>query len=96
MSDSAPTIVGPPGTDPVPAPLQGTVIDRGRHPPSSTPKSGRNLLPGRPWTYSNRPAPPLRPAPTVGQHSREVLRGELGLTDEEYDQLVVDGVTGTL
>ena len=27
MSDSAPTIVGPPGTDPVPAPLQGTVIE---------------------------------------------------------------------
>lgn len=60
------------------------------------PESGRNLLPGRPWTYSNRPAPPLRPAPTVGQHSREVLRSELGLTNEEYDQLLVDGVTGTL
>ena len=60
------------------------------------PEGGRNLLMGRPWTYSNRPAPPLRPAPGVGQHSRAVLCGELGLSAEEYDQLVADGVTGTL
>ena len=60
------------------------------------PESGRNLLAGRPWTYSNRPAPPLQPAPSVGQHSRVVLCGELGLSDDEYDQLVVEGVTGTL
>lgn len=59
-------------------------------------ESGCNLLPGRPWTYSNRLEPPLRPSPGVGQHSREVLSGELGLTAEEYDQLVIEGVTGTL
>ncbi|MDH3731637.1 MAG: biotin/lipoyl-binding protein [Acidimicrobiia bacterium] len=27
MADTAPTIVGPPGTEPVPAPLQGTVVE---------------------------------------------------------------------
>ncbi len=60
------------------------------------PESGRNLLAGRPWTYSNRPADPLTPSPGVGQHSREVLRTELGLADADYDRLVADGVTGTL
>jgi hypothetical protein len=34
----------------------------------------------------------LRPAPSVGEHSRE----ELAITDSEYDDLVAAGVTGTL
>ncbi|CAO5147436.1 putative CoA-transferase Rv1866 [Frankia sp. AiPs1] len=36
--------------------------------------------------------PPSRPAPLPGQHSRDVLRGILGLTDGEIDRLVADGV----
>ena len=35
-----------------------------------------------------------RPAPTIGQHSREVLT-ELGHTDDEIDQLAHDGVIRT-
>jgi len=60
------------------------------------PESGINLLPGPPWDLGTGDRPPLRPAPCVGQHSREVLTAELGLSDAEYDQMVSDGLTGTL
>lgn len=36
-----------------------------------------------------------RPPPTLGQHNREVLQGEMGLTDRELDQLEAKGVVGT-
>jgi crotonobetainyl-CoA:carnitine CoA-transferase CaiB-like acyl-CoA transferase len=41
-----------------------------------------------------RPYPIRRPAPTLGQSSREVLTGILGLTDVELDRLEAAGVIG--
>ena len=35
------------------------------------------------------------PPPTLGQHNREVLQGELGLTDEEFEALEADAIVGT-
>ena len=60
------------------------------------PEAGLTWLPGRPWRFSAAPATPIRPSPCVGQHSREVLVDELGITDTEYVALVEDGITGTL
>ena len=40
-------------------------------------------------------APPRRPPPTLGQHSVEVLRDRLGLTDEAIEKLRADGIIGT-
>ena len=60
------------------------------------PETGKTWLPGRPWRFSSGPATPICPAPCVGQHSREVLTGELGLDDSEYEALVAAGITGTL
>jgi crotonobetainyl-CoA:carnitine CoA-transferase CaiB-like acyl-CoA transferase len=60
------------------------------------PETGETWLPGRPWRFSAAPSSPVRPAPCVGEHSREVLREELGITDGEYDALVAAGITGTL
>ena len=38
---------------------------------------------------------PIRsPSPTVGQHNREVLQGELGLSDEDFDNLLSRGIIG--
>jgi crotonobetainyl-CoA:carnitine CoA-transferase CaiB-like acyl-CoA transferase len=37
---------------------------------------------------------PVRPAPTHGQHSWEVLSVYLGMTRDEYDAFVEDGITG--
>jgi crotonobetainyl-CoA:carnitine CoA-transferase CaiB-like acyl-CoA transferase len=34
------------------------------------------------------------PAPTMGQHNREILRGWLGLSDDEIEALAVDGIIG--
>ena len=60
------------------------------------PETGPQLLAGAPWTLARTPAEPLRPAPCLGEHSYEVLTQELGITDEEYRELVAAGVTGTL
>jgi len=35
------------------------------------------------------------PPPTLGQHNREVLQSELGITDEEIERLEADGIIGT-
>ncbi|MDA1147829.1 MAG: CoA transferase [Chloroflexi bacterium] len=64
--------------------------------PIDHPEAGITLLPGRPWRFSAVDAAPLRPSPCVGQHSREVLREELGIGDEEYAALVAARITGTL
>ena len=40
-------------------------------------------------------APPRRPPPTLGQHSVEVLRDRLGLSDEAIEKLRADGIIGT-
>ena len=60
------------------------------------PEAGPTWLPGRPWRFSAAPSEPIRPAPCVGEHSREVFARELGMTDAEYEGLVASGVTGTL
>ena len=60
------------------------------------PEAGPTWLPGRPWRFSAARSEPIRGAPCVGQHSREVFAEELGMTDAEYDHLLAAGVTGTL
>ena len=59
------------------------------------PEVGESWLPGAPWRLSGL-RPPIRPAPCVGQHSREILASELGIGTTEYEALVADGITGTL
>ena len=60
------------------------------------PEAGPSLLPGAPWHFSGSKPLDLKPAPRVGEHSREILREELGLDDEAYEKLVKAGITGTL
>ena len=60
------------------------------------PEAGITWLPGRPWRFSAAKSCPIRPAPCVGQHSYEILTGELGLSDREYSALVDAGITGSL
>ncbi len=60
------------------------------------PETGPTWLPGRPWQFSAAASAALRPSPCLGQHSREILVGELGLDEAYYQQLVAEGVTGTL
>jgi crotonobetainyl-CoA:carnitine CoA-transferase CaiB-like acyl-CoA transferase len=42
--------------------------------------------------FSGIPDPPLRPAPVPGEHTRQIARGLLHLSEPEIDRLVHDGV----
>jgi crotonobetainyl-CoA:carnitine CoA-transferase CaiB-like acyl-CoA transferase len=60
------------------------------------PLSGPRLFPRFPMRYSFEIGPHHRlPPPTLGQHNREVLCGELGLDDADFRQLEEDRCIGT-
>lgn len=72
------------------------MLERGFLAPVTHPETGTTLMAGRPWRLLGRDPPPLRPAPCVGEHSRAVLCAELGLSEDQYNELVAAGITGTL
>lgn len=60
------------------------------------PVVGRVRLPRFPAAIAPRDEPfHLRPAPTLGQHNREVLATLLGMADNELDALEARGIIGT-
>ena len=63
--------------------------------PVTHPESGTHLLPTLPWTMAGTPDIEVRYSPRFGEHSREVFAEELGIGDEEYEELVRLQVTGT-
>jgi crotonobetainyl-CoA:carnitine CoA-transferase CaiB-like acyl-CoA transferase len=48
-----------------------------------------------PAPYTNIPPAELRPAPTPGQHTREIAQLVLALDAREIDRLIADGVLFT-
>ena len=60
------------------------------------PEAGPSYLPGAPWHFSGSDELALRPSPCVGEHSREILQAELGISGDQYQALVDAGITGTL
>ncbi len=65
---------------------------RGFHQWIDQPGIGRLALEGTPFRGSDLPAPLVTPAPWLGEHTREVARERLGLSDSEIERLVADGV----
>lgn len=63
--------------------------------PVTHPESGTHLLPVLPWVMSNTSDIDISYSPRFGEHSREVFAEELGIGDEEYEELVRLQVTGT-
>ena len=59
------------------------------------PQVGPRQYPGLPWKMSATPGEVRWPAPTLGQHNREVFGGLLGLTTAEIGALEEDGTIGT-
>ena len=59
------------------------------------PESGTHFMPTNPWRYASTDKGAIVHSPCFGEHSREVLREEAGIDEEEYEQLVAKGVTGT-
>jgi succinate--hydroxymethylglutarate CoA-transferase len=56
------------------------------------PAAGELKMVGTPYTLNGTPATIRRPPPTLGQHTDEVLREELGLTAERIAQLRAEKV----
>ena len=58
------------------------------------PRAGRTMALGCPLHFSRTPTNVQRPAPLLGEHTREVLR-EFGYQDAEIDRFVAEGVVET-
>ena len=56
------------------------------------PEFGVRALAGVPWLTDRSPMRVAGPAPTLGQHTREVLTGVLHLTPEMVERLVEEGI----
>ena len=54
---------------------------------ASHPAAGAFRYPGPPYRLSGSPCQVVRPAPTLGQHNREILGDELGLSETELADL---------
>jgi crotonobetainyl-CoA:carnitine CoA-transferase CaiB-like acyl-CoA transferase len=59
------------------------------------PVVGTHPTPGAPFRYASVDRWIRTPAPTLGQHGREIIGGLLGRTDDELDALEAAGVIGT-
>jgi len=58
------------------------------------PVAGTLRMLGRPIKFPGERQAPLEPPPTLGQHTAEVLRRELGLSEERIDELRRLGILG--
>ncbi len=56
---------------------------------------GERLMIGRPWRLNRMPLSIPGPAPTLGEHNRDVIQGLLGYDDARYAALEQSGIIGT-
>lgn len=59
--------------------------------PLEDPKGGTMLVTGVPFRFSRSPLLPPRPAPALGEHVNDVLKGWLKLSDAEIEQIEKGG-----
>ncbi|MEX2254842.1 MAG: CoA transferase [Acidimicrobiia bacterium] len=73
------------------------LLHRGYFDTEDHPVTGRHPVPTVPFRFASRGDEGWihRPSPTLGEHNREVLGAELGLTDAELDELEAAGLIGT-
>jgi crotonobetainyl-CoA:carnitine CoA-transferase CaiB-like acyl-CoA transferase len=57
-------------------------------------EAGRWPQVGAPFHFSRTPVRVERPAPAQGEHSLEVFREFLGMSEERYAELVAENITG--
>ena len=62
-----------------------------RYYPECAPVLGKHLTLGSAWHLSASPCE-VTPSPTLGQHTDEIYKGLLGMSDEELSQLKEEGV----
>jgi crotonobetainyl-CoA:carnitine CoA-transferase CaiB-like acyl-CoA transferase len=68
--------------------------ERGYFVTAAHPQAGTHDYPGLPLRFSGKQLSTDRPSPCIGQHSRQVLRELLGMSEEEIESLVEADVTG--
>ena len=56
------------------------------------PEIGTTLYNAPPFRFSTTPARPERHAPRLGEHTRDILQGLLGLSPQDVDELAAQGV----
>jgi crotonobetainyl-CoA:carnitine CoA-transferase CaiB-like acyl-CoA transferase len=71
------------------------LVARGLYEEVAHPATGVHPVPGLPYRWTGVEHWVRTPTPTLGQHTRDVLGGLLGLHDDELDTLEADGVIGT-
>jgi crotonobetainyl-CoA:carnitine CoA-transferase CaiB-like acyl-CoA transferase len=69
--------------------------DRGYHEEIAHPEVGVRATPSMPFRSQHVDRWLRRPAPTLGEHNHEILVGELGLSEAEYEGLCAQRVIGT-
>jgi crotonobetainyl-CoA:carnitine CoA-transferase CaiB-like acyl-CoA transferase len=84
-----------PVADPRAASRHPQHVARGFFEPVAHPVAGTQPLPTLPFRYASVARWLRAPAPTLGQHGREILGGLLGVPADELDALERDGVIGT-
>jgi len=73
------------------------LADRGFFAEITHPAAGTHQYPSTPGRLAHTAGgPPFRPAPTLGQHNEYVYKEIIGLSDQEYRQLVDDQSIGTV
>jgi crotonobetainyl-CoA:carnitine CoA-transferase CaiB-like acyl-CoA transferase len=73
------------------------LLERGFFIEIEHPEAGKRRYPAPMARFERMPLTPVRgPAPTLGQHNEEVLRGVAGVSAERYEQLLRDEVIGTV
>ena len=60
------------------------------------PDTGIRRYQGFAWRFSRTPAACVRPAPRLGEHTRGILAGTLGCSDDEIDRWIEQGVAADL
>ena len=65
---------------------------RGFFAPVDHPEMGRYHAEGPPFAFSKTPFKIDRPAPMIGEHNELVFKKFVGLSNEEYERLVKEGV----
>lgn len=71
------------------------LVARGLYEECAHPVVGTHPVPGLPYRWTGIDRWVRTPTPTLGEHTREVLRRVLGVPDVELDELEAAGVIGT-
>ena len=72
------------------------LIERGFWETVTHPDAGTHSYPGPVAKFRETPLHIRTPAPSLGQHNEEILRGLLGIDEQRYQRLLDDQVIGTV